>query len=202
MGQGNLEAREKSSEALQDLKDKKMELTWNTCCQESIREERIEGEKRYGIKITQTQIHCTWCGKLADFFHTCSKMDPERKAEIEKIQAEFNGPALLWEPAGWRAELAIELGMTKDQALEKFLEWQGTKKTCQRCEGEKYWDYCPIRLICKEANNVRNDAQRDVDRGRTAETPESEAVRAQFSAARERASIRQAFHEEAGVSGR
>jgi len=44
----------------------------------------------------------------------------------------------------WREKLGVKIGMTKEEALEKFLEWQVNKKTCQRCEGEKYIDYCPI----------------------------------------------------------
>ena len=56
----------------------------------------------------------------------------------------------------WREKLGIEIGMTKDQALEKFIDWQQNKKTCQRCEGDKYVDYCPIHLICEEAQNERD----------------------------------------------
>lgn len=75
----------------------------------------------------------------------------------------------------WRLKLGIEIGMSKRQALEKFLEWQEGKRTCQRCEGEEYFDYCPVRLICKEAMTLQeevipDESGREVDtRSRTTE---------------------------------
>jgi hypothetical protein len=86
----------------------------------------------------------------------------------------------------WRDEIGIKLGMTKQQALEKFAAWRANKKTCFRCEGEKYIDYCPIHLICKEADNVTGDD----NRGGTLQTDESKALRTEIFEARKRASIR------------
>ena len=55
----------------------------------------------------------------------------------------------------WREKLGIEIGMSKEEGLSKFKEWQGTKKICQRCSEDlfKYREYCPVRLICEEAEN-------------------------------------------------
>lgn len=89
----------------------------------------------------------------------------------------------------WREKLGIEIGMTKDQALEKFIDWQQNKKTCQRCEGDKYVDYCPIHLICEEAQNER-DAKGNDNRGRTSQTDEPKTLRTELSQTRERASLR------------
>jgi hypothetical protein len=51
----------------------------------------------------------------------------------------------------WRKILGIEIGMTKQEAMQKFREWQEANRTCSRCEGENLVDFCPVRLICEEA---------------------------------------------------
>ena len=40
--------------------------TWNARCERSIAKEKAEAEKKYGIRITQTQIYCATCGKIWD----------------------------------------------------------------------------------------------------------------------------------------
>jgi hypothetical protein len=89
----------------------------------------------------------------------------------------------------WQDEIGITFGMAKDEALEKFREWQLKKKTCQRCEGDKYVQFCLIHLICEEAQNER-DAKGNDNRGRTFETDEPKALRIELSETRKRASIR------------
>jgi len=89
----------------------------------------------------------------------------------------------------WQGKLDIHFGMSKEEAFEKFRGWREKKKTCQRCEGEKLIEFCPIHLICKEADNVR-DAERNDNRGRTFKTDGLETVRTGLSEARKRASIR------------
>lgn len=39
-----------------------IETDWNRRVQDSIKKEKAEVEKRYGISIGQTQIHCAKCG--------------------------------------------------------------------------------------------------------------------------------------------
>lgn len=86
----------------------------------------------------------------------------------------------------WRDRLGIEIGMTKEQALERFIAWRSNKKTCFRCEGEKYIDYCPLHLTCEEADN----AARNVDGGGVVQTNEPEALRSGLFEKRKRATIR------------
>ncbi len=91
--------------------------------------------------------------------------------------------------AHWQEKLNIHFGMSKDEALNQFVEWRTEKKTCQRCEGDKLTEFCSIHLICQEADNVR-DASRDDNRRRTSEVAQSETVRANLSQKRERVAIR------------
>jgi len=51
--------------------------------------------------------------------------------------------------------MGIEVGMTKDQALECFREWRDSKKTCERCNGTEYVSFCPVHLICEEADTAQ-----------------------------------------------
>jgi hypothetical protein len=166
-----------------------MELTWSARCLESIKKEKAEAEKRYGIRISQTEVYCVWCGKPANFFHTCQDMSPERREEIEGIRADYDKPWVPWK-TDWQSVFGIEFGMSKEEAFEKFIDWQQDKKTCQRCEGDKYWAYCPIRLVCKEANNVRDNAQRDDNGSRINEINGIETLRIISSETRKRASLR------------
>lgn len=101
----------------------------------------------------------------------------------------------------WRDRLEIQVGMSKATALERLVEWRTTKKTCQRCEGEKYFDNCPMRLIREEADYV-GDASRNGNRRRVVETARAETLRTQVPEKQKRASLRQAFDQEAGVSRR
>jgi hypothetical protein len=51
----------------------------------------------------------------------------------------------------WRNKLGIQLGMSKEMALNKYREWR-TQKTCERCQEDvfKLREFCPLGLICKE----------------------------------------------------
>lgn len=167
-----------------------MELTWNARCQESIRKEKAEAEKCYGIRISQTEIYCAWCGKPATFFHTCPDMSPERREEIEGIKDEHERPVSPWKNIPeWQVELGIEFGVSKEEAFEKLFEWQEPIKTCLRCEFDKYVDYCPIYLVCEEAQNERH-AEGNDNRGRTSQADEPKALRIELSETRKRAPLR------------
>jgi len=102
----------------------------------------------------------------------------------------------------WRQKLDIKIGMSKEEALEKFRVWRESKKTCARCEGEKYVEFCPIHLICKEAENVGGDATRNDNRKRVARNTESETVRTRLSKARERNSLCPVVGKEESLSAR
>ena len=52
----------------------------------------------------------------------------------------------------WREKLGVEVGMSKEEALECFREWRLNKKTCERCEGEEYVSFCPVHVICRESD--------------------------------------------------
>jgi hypothetical protein len=52
----------------------------------------------------------------------------------------------------WREELGVVPGMSKEEALNKFLEWRDSNRTCERCEGKELVKYCPLHLICQEAD--------------------------------------------------
>lgn len=67
----------------------------------------------------------------------------------------------------WQEKLGIEFGMARKEALEKFFDWQEDKKTCQRCEGEEYFNLCPVRFICAAVlgEEVIEDESGEVDRG-------------------------------------
>ncbi len=71
-------------------------------------------------------------------------------------------------PGYWQEKLGIEFGMTKQEALEKFHQWREKKKTCERCECESYLSYCPVRLICEEAEEGEHEyesARGQIDSG-------------------------------------
>ncbi len=91
--------------------------------------------------------------------------------------------------AHWQEKLDIHYGMSKEKALDKFVEWRMTKKTCLRCEGDKLAEFCPVYLICQEADNVR-DVARDDNRRRTPKAVELETFRTDLSQKRERAAVR------------
>jgi hypothetical protein len=41
-------------------------MNWNKRVEASIRREKAEAEKKYGIKIGQTEIYCSVCGRQWD----------------------------------------------------------------------------------------------------------------------------------------
>ena len=100
----------------------------------------------------------------------------------------------------WREELGIQTGMTKEEAFEAFLIWQERQKTCQRCECEKLTNFCPLKNICKEANEYGRNVTRDDNRGRIIETAQSQTDRARLSQERKRATIRETFDSEESLS--
>ena len=87
-------------------------------------------------------------------------------------------------------KLGIQFGMSKEEAFERFGAWREKIKTCHRCEGEKYMEYCPIHLICKEVDNEQRNVTGDDYRGGVFEIDESEALRADVFKTRKRASLR------------
>lgn len=65
--------------------------------------------------------------------------------------------------------------MPKEEAFEKFLEWKDSKKTCQRCEGEEYTEFCLLQLICRES--VEWEQEREVvEDGKSKESRETGEV--------------------------
>lgn len=122
---------------------------WSRRCEESIRKEKREVEKRYGIRIGQTEIYCARCGKV--WPHGC--------AHSPRENIEYNRPMIGKSNDDYRKELSIDLGMLKEEALEKFREWRSTKKMCERCEGEKYVEFCSFHLICEEAEKESNNGE-------------------------------------------
>jgi hypothetical protein len=128
---------------------------WNERCLKSIGEQRIGVESRYGIRIGQTEIYCTGCRKSWSTFHVCKEMSPERQAEVERLMADLDRPCSLKSFSERQAEMGIEVGMTKEQAWECFREWRDSKKTCERCNGTEYVSFCPVHLICEEADTAQ-----------------------------------------------
>jgi hypothetical protein len=62
-----------------------MEQSWSSRCAESIRREKLEAEKKYGIRIGQTEIYCARCGKPWGFGnHTCMDLRLEKLREEKK----------------------------------------------------------------------------------------------------------------------
>ncbi len=65
----------------------------------------------------------------------------------------------------WRERLGIRPGMSKETALELFREWKSRSATCDRCEEKKYVSFCPVHLICEEAENVEEKGGKGEVRG-------------------------------------
>jgi hypothetical protein len=69
-----------------------MEETWDIKCSRSISEESREVEKRYKIKIGQTEIYCARCGKSWGFGdHVCQdirfkKLKEEKEKRILELK--------------------------------------------------------------------------------------------------------------------
>ncbi len=153
--------------------------SWNARSLQSIREQRKEFEKRYGIRLGHTEIYCAKCHESCWPNHICGESKGVRSKQL------FRGSGI----EDWRIKLGIELGMPKEEALDCFVAWREKQRTCQHCEGNKYIEFCDIHLICKEADNVINVA-RDDNRGRTFEAAGPQAVRVSLSATRERVALR------------
>jgi len=70
----------------------------------------------------------------------------------------------------WREKLGIELGMSRTEALDKFLEWKDKQHTCDRCEeGKHYQRECPIVGPCTQAKErrVEDEGNGDLEVGAT-----------------------------------
>jgi hypothetical protein len=88
-----------------------------------------------------------------------------------------------------KEQTGIKIGMSKEEAFEKFRFWREKMKTCQRCEDKDLFQYCPFHLICEEADYVRNVEGND-NRSRIDEIDGSKALRTALSENRKRASVR------------
>jgi hypothetical protein len=139
-------------------------MTWNERCLASIKGERQEIERKYNIRIGQTEIYCARCGKSWSTFHDCAGMLPERRAEVKEFKAEYDRPFSIKPLEELREQFNIRLEMSKQEALERFREWMESQKTCGRCEGTQYKTYCPYALICEEAGKEEEDG-RQIDLG-------------------------------------
>ena len=103
------------------------------------------------MKCRKYQIEVTACSRQPAFFNEeiCRKCADEKVIEIDPRKADTI-PVM-------RQRLGINSGMTKEEALQKFSQWKSDKRTCARCEeggGNQYWDYCPYRRICEEAERT------------------------------------------------
>ena len=92
-------------------------------------------------------IQVTGCSKNPNFplIEDCSKCEPVQSSSWKNVMEHESVPH-------WQERLSISIGMTIQEAIEKFLAWQENKKTCERCGGVEYFNYCPVRLVCKEAS--------------------------------------------------
>ncbi len=64
------------------------EIPWNVRCQRSIKQQRIEVEQRYGIKIGQTTITCARCGSSCwPGNHTCQDLALVKARETKSAKA-------------------------------------------------------------------------------------------------------------------
>lgn len=63
--------------------------TWNSACLDSIRKEKAEIAKRYGIRFGQAEIYCARCGRpVADpLNHTCQDI---RLKNLQKAKKSVN----------------------------------------------------------------------------------------------------------------
>lgn len=90
----------------------------------------------------------------------------------------------------WREKLRIDIGMTKEEALECFQDWRASNKVCNRCEGTKYISFCPVHAICQEADDVRNGVKGNDNGAGTIEAYEHETIRTQIFENRKRDALR------------
>jgi hypothetical protein len=67
-------------------------MLWNERCLESIKKEKKEIEQRYGIRIGQTEIYCSGCGKSWGYGkHTCQDIRFEALKEGKKGRTPIPG---------------------------------------------------------------------------------------------------------------
>ncbi len=110
-----------------------------------------------------------------DGYRICSKPDcegPLIRGDISDLcQSHKLSEGVSWMEARdeiisrWRELIGIQAGDSRETVLDKFLEWQSSKRTCERCEGKEYASYCPIKSICKEA--MDHGRQIDIGSGDT-----------------------------------
>jgi hypothetical protein len=198
-------------------------MNWNERCLKSIREEKQIGSERYhelrlpNIEETRGRtLRAIGPPKEYPWKRDCQGKTIERKIKTHCVKCggaiydnvdskkDVTCARCLMMPnpiEQWKEKLGIEPGMSKEQALQKFLEWQSDKKTCQRCVGEQYVSYCPIYLVCKEAMDYE---QRDVegdDNGRGVDQAvKVETDRASIFEGRKRDAFRQTEQNEASLS--
>jgi hypothetical protein len=103
-----------------------MEQSWSSRCAESIRREKLEAEKKYGIKIGQTDIYCARCGKSWGFGnHTCmdlrlEKLREEKKKRIsERKEAKSEAYAILKDLRPKKASIYL---MLPERTVSKWIQ--------------------------------------------------------------------------------
>ena len=108
--------------------------------------------RKHGIEVTG-------CSKNPCFplLEDCKKCEPVTLS---------GGPVMEHESVSyWQGKLGIEPGMSKEEALQKFLEWSEGKKTCERCGGKEYFIFCPVKLVCREAMTLSEREGVETDGG-------------------------------------
>jgi hypothetical protein len=56
-----------------------------------------------------------------------------------------------------REKLGVEPGMAKKEALNRFCDWRASKRACERCEEKDLSKFCPLHLICEEADRKESE---------------------------------------------
>ena len=105
----------------------------------------------------------------------------------------------------WQLRLGIEPGMSREQALALFLEWRATKRTCQRCGLKKLVDFCPVRVMCGQANEYERSmdyasVRGDVDGRGIMQVAKDRTERTEIFASRKRDALRSVEQNEASLS--
>jgi hypothetical protein len=119
-----------------------MEQSWSSRCAESIKREKREVEKKYGIRIGQTEIYCARCGESWGFGnHICmdlrlEKLREEKKKRIsEREEAKIEAYAILKNLRPKKASIYLMLpegtvtkwiqrGSVPTRHLDKILNFQ------------------------------------------------------------------------------
>jgi hypothetical protein len=67
-------------------------MSWSERCQESIKKQKKEIEHRYGIRIGQTEVYCSRCGKSWGYGkHGCQDVRLQRLNEAKSIRPPIPG---------------------------------------------------------------------------------------------------------------